>query len=167
MIKAIFAVDYWGGMGYNGTLPWPAHKEDFQYFKSQTLNNIVVMGRRTWDDPKMPKPLPGRICYVVTSSPINVPQVKTLSGPDIKTKIVAIQNNFPKLHVWIIGGPNLLLQTKSIIDELHITHMKGSYRNDCKIDLQKFLLGFRVTGAKPSSDRACNWMTYKNIDIFR
>lgn len=166
MIKAIFAVDHWGGMGYNGSLPWPLHKEDFQYFKTQTINNVVIMGKRTWDDPKMPKPLPNRICYVVTNNSITVPGVKTIKG-DIIPKIKDIQLNFPKLTVWIIGGPNLLMQTKTLIDELHVTHMKGSYKNDCKIDLQKFLLGFRVTSAKPSTDRDCNWMTYKNIDIFR
>ena len=167
MIKAIFAVDHWGGMGYNGTLPWPPNKEDFQYFKRQTLNNVVVMGRRTWDDPKMPKPLPNRICYVATSSPLSNYNVRTIQGDNISEKILAIQNNFPKLTVWIIGGPSLLLQTKNIIDELHITHMKGSYRNDCKLDLTKFLLGFRVTSACASSDKTCNWLTYKNIDIFR
>lgn len=167
MIKAIFAVDHWGGMGYNGTLPWPNHKEDFQYFKSQTVNHIVIMGRRTWDDPKMPKPLPNRLNYIVTNTPIRNYNVKTLQGDNIPQKILDIQANFPKLHVWIIGGPNLLLQTKSIIDELHITHIKGSYKNDCKIDLTKFLLGFRVTSAKASNDKECNWLTYKNIDIFR
>ena len=67
MIKAIFAVDVWGGMGYNGSLPWPHHREDFQYFKDQTTDHIVVMGLRTWVDPKMPNPLTIRICYVSTN----------------------------------------------------------------------------------------------------
>ena len=66
MIKAIFAVDYWGGMGFSGSLPWPHHREDLQYFKEQTDNNVVVMGRRTWDDPKMPKPLPNRTHVIIT-----------------------------------------------------------------------------------------------------
>jgi dihydrofolate reductase len=167
MIKAIFAVDYWGGMGFNGSLPWPTHKEDFQYFKDNTINNIVIMGRRTWNDPKMPKPLPNRICYVATNTKLNNSLAKTISGPDIDQKILNIQKNYPKLHVWIIGGPSLLLQTRHILDELHITHMKGSYKNDCKLDLSKFLLGFRVTSAKASTDKDCNWMVYKNIDIFR
>ena len=59
-IKAIFAVDKFGGMGFNGSLPWPHHSEDLAYFKEQTTNHIVVMGRNTWEDPKLPKPLPGR-----------------------------------------------------------------------------------------------------------
>jgi dihydrofolate reductase len=164
MIKAIFAVDHWGGMGNNGTLPWPHHSEDLQYFKEQTLNHIVVMGRRTWDDPKMPKPLPNRLCYVATNRSIDYN--RTLKG-DLKTEIKNLQTKFPKLNVWIIGGPDILLQTKSLIDELHITHFKAGYRTDVKLDLHKFLLGFRVMSSKPSTDRNCNWMVYKNIDVFR
>lgn len=164
MIKGIFAVDHWGGMGLNGTLPWPLHREDMKYFKDHTVNNIVIMGRKTWDDPAMPKPLPNRVCYVVTNRPIE--GARTIQG-DLDTKINAIQTNFPTKDIWIIGGPTLLSQTRHLLEQLHITHFKAGYKTDCKIDLNKFLLGFRVLSAKPSEDRQCNWMTYKNIDIFR
>lgn len=166
MIKAIFAVDHWGGMGYKGTLPWPHHKEDLQYFKSQTENDIVVMGRRTWDDPKMPKPLPNRTTYVVTNRPIVGYHVTSISG-DIKQHLENIQKLYPKKTVWVIGGPEILMNTRYVFDEVHITHFKGQYHSDTKIDLKKFLNVFRATSAKPSSDRSCNWTTYKNIDIFR
>ena len=46
MINAIFAVDYNGGMGFNGTLPWPHNPEDLANFKSTTEQQVVVMGRR-------------------------------------------------------------------------------------------------------------------------
>lgn len=166
MIKAIFAVDYWGGMGYRGSLPWPHHKEDLQYFKSQTENDVIVMGRRTWDDPKMPKPLPNRTNYVVTHRPIVGYNVTSISG-DIKEHLENIQKIYPKKNIWIIGGPEILMLTRYVIDEVHITHFKGQYQSDTKIDLKKFLNVFRATSAKPSSDRTCNWTTYKNIDIFR
>ena len=70
MIKAIFATDKFGGMGFNGTLPWPHHSEDLSYFREQTKGHIVVMGRNTWDDPKMPKPLKDREVYVATHKPL-------------------------------------------------------------------------------------------------
>lgn len=167
MIKAIFAVDYWGGMGYKGSLPWPHHSEDLQYFKEQTLDGIVIMGRRTWDDPKMPKPLPGRTTYVATHRPLfGYTSVRTLRG-DLANSIKQIAENNPKKTVWIIGGPGLLMETKDLVDEVHITHFKGQYRTDANIDLRKYLSLFRATSACPSSDRKCNWTTYKNIDIFR
>ena len=111
MIKSIFAVDYWGGMGLNGSLPWPHHSEDLQYFKEQTDGHVVVMGRKTWDDPKMPKPLPNRITYVATNRPLfGYSGVKTIRG-DLEQQILKIKDAHPDKTVWIIGGPDILLAT--------------------------------------------------------
>jgi dihydrofolate reductase len=166
MIKAIFAVDHWGGMGLNGTLPWPSHSEDFQYFKQQTVNQVVIMGRKTWDDPKMPKPLPDRISYVVTSTPIRQEGVYTIQSNVIE-RIQRIADFHANKTVWIIGGPTLLEATKDIIEELHVTHFKSQYKTDAQLDLRRYLSTFRFMGCRPSSDRSCTWVRYKNVDIFR
>mgnify|MGYP003343293857 FL=1 len=166
MIKSIFAVDHWGGMGLNGSMPWH-HKEDLAYFKEQTQGQIVIMGRRTWDDPEMPKPLPGRTTYVVTSRPLfGYAGVKTIRG-DVAAAIKKISQDNPNKTVWIVGGPQLLLDTRDLVDEAHITHFKGQYRTDVQIDLRKYLLLFQARSACPSLDKKCNWTVYKNIDIFR
>ena len=164
MIKAIFAVDVWGGMGYNGSLPWPHHREDFQYFKEQTTDHIVVMGRRTWDDPKMPKPLPNRICYVATNRPVD--KAIRITG-DMTEEVKKLKRYYPDKTIWIIGGPDLIMSCKEIIDEVHVTHFKGQYRSDTKMDLRKLLNTFRATGAWTSTDKKCTWTIYKNVDIFR
>lgn len=164
MIKAIFAADVWGGMGFNGSLPWPSHREDLNYFKEQTMGQIVVMGRRTWDDPKMPKPLPGRLCYVATNRPVE--KAIRIQGDMIK-EIKKIRKYYPNRTIWLIGGPELILSCKDIIDEIHITHFKGQYRCDTKMDMKKLLSTFRAYGAWPSQDRKCTWTVYKNVDIFR
>lgn len=168
MIKAIFAVDHWGGMGFNGSLPWPHHKEDLQYFKEQTKNHIVVMGRRTWDDPKMPKPLPDRTTFVVTNRPLlaSYENVKTIKG-NICAQIKNIEKANPNKVIWVIGGPQILIDTIDLVDEAHITHFKGQYRTDTKIDLRKYLRMFQARSAGPSLDKKCTWMTYNNVDPFR
>ena len=53
----------------NGTLsiPWYV-PEDLQYFKQLTLNNIVIMGRKTFETLKN-KPLAERINIVITRNP--------------------------------------------------------------------------------------------------
>ena len=61
------AVDEEWGFSKNGTMPWPKNTEDLQHFKTTTKNNVVVMGRLTWDDPFMPTPLKNRINILVTS----------------------------------------------------------------------------------------------------
>jgi dihydrofolate reductase len=167
MIKSIFAVDYWGNLGYKGSLPWPHLKEDMKYFKEMTEGHVVVMGRKTWDDPKFPKPLPNRINYVITSKPLTgYKDVKTLSG-DLSKEIKKLESLYPSKTIWIIGGAKIIEETKSIVDEAHVTHIKGQYRADTKVDLKNYLRWFRAYSACPSKDGRCNWTTYKNIDIFR
>ena len=164
-IKAIFAVDHWGGMGFNGSLPWPHNKEDLQYFKEQTENNVVVMGRRTCNDPKMPKPLPNRITYVFTNKPIVNYNVTSISGNE-RDHLLNISKLYPYKTVWVIGGPNILMSAKDIFSEVHITHFKSQYRTDVKIDMRKFLQFYAITRARPNAERTCNWCVYKNLDIF-
>jgi dihydrofolate reductase len=53
MICTIFATDQMGTFGNRGTLPWPIDPEDMAWFREHTLNQIVIMGRNTWNDPKM------------------------------------------------------------------------------------------------------------------
>lgn len=167
MIKSIFAVDYWGNIGYRGSLPWPHLKEDMKYFKELTTGHVVVMGRKTWDDPKFPKPLPDRINYVATTKPLlNYPEVKTISG-DLKSEILKLEKLYPTKIIWIIGGAKIIENTKDLVDEAHITHVQGQYRADTTVDLRKYLRMFRAYSACPSKDRRCTWMSYKNIDPFR
>ena len=67
MIKAILACDDEWGIGKNGDLPWPHNPADLRWFKNNTLNSVVVMGKSTWDSlPR--KPLPNRENLIVTTS---------------------------------------------------------------------------------------------------
>jgi dihydrofolate reductase len=163
MIKSIFAVDPWGGMGYKGSLPWPHCKEDLQHFKNLTDGQIVIMGRKTYDDPKMPKPLPNRTTYVITHRPLM--GVFTIQG-DIKSRIDEIARTNPRKTVWVIGGPDILMTLKDITKEAYVTHFRGQYRTDVQIDLRKYLNVFQARSAKSHPEYTCNWMMYKNIDIF-
>ena len=162
MINGIFAVDARGGIGFNGTLPWPHNKEDLKNFKTITEGQVVVMGRRTWDDPKMPKPLPGRTNYVLTNRPISTRGVRTISG-NIVEQLQELQNVHSGKHIFVIGGVQLLEESSIVMDHLYLTHIKGSYRTDTRINLDRFLLSFRALSAKPSDDRSCTFMVYKNL----
>ena len=60
MIKAILAVDEKGGVSKHGSMPWPKNLLDMKWFVENTKNQIVVMGRKTWDSLPI-KPLPIKI----------------------------------------------------------------------------------------------------------
>lgn len=167
MICTIFATDQMGTFGNRGTLPWTVNSEDMTWFREHTLDQIVVMGRRTWDDPKMRKPLPDRINCVVTSRSIDgYPSVRKLSG-DYKKQIRELQTLFPNKNIFILGGPDLIMDCKDLIDYAYVTHRKGAAFSDVRIDLRAFMVGMRITSSRPSSDKMLNFSIYKNVDIFR
>jgi dihydrofolate reductase len=165
MIRSIFSVDQRGGLGNKGSLPWANDPDDMAWFKQATEGHVVVMGRRTWDDPKFPKPLPNRTCVVLTSQRF-VPGAITMQG-DSALIVKEIAETFSTKHIWIIGGADLLMQTKDLCDEMWIAHRKGAYFTDVRIDMHRYMASTRIMSSEPNEKRTINWCTYKNIDIFR
>jgi len=166
MICTIFATDQMGTFGNRGTLPWPMHQEDMDWFREHTLNQIVVMGRKTWDDPKMRKPLSDRINCVISSKALQQSSVRRLSG-NYKTQIKELQVLYPQKNIFIIGGPTIIMECKNLIDYAYVTHRKGAAFSDIRIDLRAFMTGMRITSSRPSTDKMLNFSIYKNVDIFR
>lgn len=143
MIIGLFAVDNTGGMGIDGHMPWPHNKDDMQWFKKTTQNQIVVMGRKTWEAPDMPKPLPGRTNVLFTNEFIERDDIEQIRG-DVSEALKEIQKSNKKTNVFVIGGPNLLNQAKPVLEQLLITRIPGEYINDTSIDLAEFLNGFTL-----------------------
>jgi dihydrofolate reductase len=161
MINALFAVDQYGGMGFNGTLPWLHNSEDLANFRQLTSGHVVVMGRRTYDDPKMPKPLVDRTVYVVSNRLI-ADSVYQISG-NINEELLEIEKRYPDKTIWVIGGANLLEQCDGIFDKLYLTHFKGSYKIDTKLNLKSFLSGWNPIRATAPANNNCTFVIYENI----
>ena len=144
MIKAIFAVDLQGGMGKDGSLPWPHDKEDMQWFRNATTGHVVIMGSNTWLDPAMPKPLPNRHCAVVTNQDISLfPEAHdVIAGSALIPSIQLIETQNPGKDVWIIGGAKLINSTKHLFKEIYLTLFYDEFDCDVKIDYKKLLEGF-------------------------
>jgi dihydrofolate reductase len=160
MINAIFAVDFNGGMGFDGSLPWPHNAEDLQQFKDLTTGHVIVCGRRTWDDPKMPKPLPNRTVYVATHRPVTYAQ--PFSG-DIKTKLLELESANPGKKIFVIGGAEILQSVQPILDRIYLTHIRGSYKADTRIHVKEFLTGFSPVRAQVSRDFQSTFVVYDPI----
>lgn len=161
MINALFAVDKYGGMGFNGTMPWPHNPADLKNFKHLTDDHVVVMGRRTWDDKNMPKPLKGRITYVATSKSF-LQHTAVISG-DMKEALQELEAKHPDKTIWVIGGPELLSQCDGMIDRMYVTHYKNGYRSDTKLNLKTFLAGWMPKTAYAEPDQTFTTVVYENI----
>jgi dihydrofolate reductase len=154
MISAIVAATPQGGIGFNGTLPWPKNSEDLKWFRHHTENHIVIMGRNTWEDPAMPKPLPNRINYLVSST---LPEsryrglIKWIPGNPVEN-IPKIAQEYPDKTVFIIGGQQLFESCQPIIERVYLTRFKSNYRTDVRLHLDRWLSNFQCRSVKPGQD---------------
>jgi dihydrofolate reductase len=151
MICSILAATNLGGIGNRGTLPWPKHKEDLAWFKEHTTNQVVVMGRKTWDDPLMPKPLPNRINCVFSNNPLEGFIARRLHG-DTQLEVKKLQDQFPNRKIFVIGGRELYESTEPIVERVYLTRMKGAWFTDTRIDLDKYLACFRIKSVRPGTN---------------
>lgn len=151
MICSILASTSMGGIGNKGTLPWPKHKEDLAWFKEHTTNHIVTMGRKTWDDPMMPKPLPNRVNCVFSNRDLNTHVARRLSG-DAEDQVVTLQTQFPTRDVFIIGGKELYESTNNVVQRVYLTRMKGNWWTDTRIDLERYLACFSIKSVRPGTN---------------
>ena len=167
MIISILASTNTGGIGNRGTLPWPHNKEDMRWFAQHTTGNIVVMGRNTWDDPKMPKPLPNRENYVVSSRHVAQQYqhlVKWIPSNPVEN-ILQLQKDNPSKDVYVIGGRQLYEATESIVDRVLLTRIKGAWFTDTRIQLDSMLACFQIKSVKPGDN--CTYETWDRVMFFK
>ena len=144
MIKAIFATDLQGGIGRNGSLPWPHDKEDLRHFREHTTGHIVVMGSNTWLDPMMPKPLPNRTNVVVTNQSVDLfrEHAEVVIGAELRPSLQVLENQNPGKIIWIIGGAKLLKSCHPYIKEIYLTTFCDNFNCDVTIDMNEYLKNF-------------------------
>lgn len=137
MIRAILACDDNGGVGKDGSMPWPHNSKDLKWFKENTAGHTVVMGSTTWESPQIPKPLPKRTNILVTSRKDQFPGAQHYITGDLKHEIGLYADDNPGVITWIIGGANIIEQTLGIIDEFYLSRIPGDYKCDTHLPLDK------------------------------
>lgn len=148
MINAIVAVDEQLGIGANNTMPWPKNKADMKWFRDNTYNGVVVMGRRTWESIGK-KNLPNRINVVITTNDISNPiphnseeeQPHWMVHGNIEIILRDLERMYPNKTIWVIGGANIFQQAMPFVEKLFITTIKGDYNCDVFLD-KKSIDGF-------------------------
>ena len=136
MIKAIMAVDEKGGISRGLSMPWPKNSIDLKWFKENTVNNVVVMGRKTWEDPFMPTPLKSRINVLITNK-----NKELIEGADyylsgnVNNEIQNIQSEYTNKDIFIIGGSEIINLTFNLIEQFYLTRIYGNYNCEKFIDV--------------------------------
>ncbi|MEM1133957.1 MAG: dihydrofolate reductase [Pseudomonadota bacterium] len=162
-LTAIVAMDENGVIGSSNTLPWKM-KSDMAFFKETTLNNAVIMGRKTFDS-MGGRCLPKRRNYILTHSlsllPVSHKEcVSVNSIPEVLYKSA----NRPKRikDVFVIGGASVYEQFNDFVDRYIVTIIRKSVEGgdaffDCEplFNKEKWASKTLLEGqAKPGVDEA-------------
>ena len=121
------ACDNGGGVSKDGTIPWPKNTKDLGWFKKNTINNVVVMGSKTWTDPLMPWPLPNRVNVLATTREKEFPGADKYICGDLNKKLKNLKKEYDNKTIWVIGGPNIIEQTIESIEEFYLSRIPGKY----------------------------------------
>ena len=161
MIRAIMATDDNGGISKNGSMPWPKNSSDLKWFKKNTLNSVVVMGRLTWIDPCMPTPLKNRINVLVTNqNKENYSGADEYIAGDIMNNLLELAKRYTNKNIYIIGGTKVLSQLFELIEEFYLTKIYGDFNCDKNIDLQKIKESMTMI-KKIENDETCHFEIWK------
>jgi dihydrofolate reductase len=136
MINCIVATDQNGGIGYNGSMPWPHLKGDMAWFKTVTTGNVVIMGSVTWKSLGC-KPLPNRVNIILSrkNDYCNADSsVHTLNDPD--TALAFCANEYPDKEIFIMGGGVIYTTYLDIVDRFYVTEIDTSYQCDAHFDIR-------------------------------
>ena len=132
MINCIVAVDRNQGIGFNGQMPWPYLKGDMAWFKKMTDNQIVIMGKKTWNSIGGKK-LPNRINLVISRNPVSdcdMSFAMTDIALDTAVKL------WPDKEIFIIGGSAIYQHYLDIVDRFYVTEIDADYQCDTFFDLE-------------------------------
>lgn len=142
MTSLIVAVDDNNAIGFKNDLPWGYIKEDMKWFVSQTKDNVVAMGRNTWDS--LQKPLPNRVNIVITSND----QYSKVDGIDKIAKdhrdLELMDACYPNKELFIIGGAMLYQTMAHLVDTMYISRIRGVYEGDTFFDPDTYLADFHL-----------------------
>lgn len=124
MLGVIFACNEEGLIGQNNAIPWTI-KQDLKFFRLTTENNIVIMGRKTFES--IGKPLENRINIVVTSkNPLNLDDNLYFSK-DFESALALAKMLAKDKDIFVIGGKELIEKALPICDEVYRTLVFKKY----------------------------------------
>lgn len=132
MINCIVAVDKGQGIGYKNSMPWPHLPGDMTWFKQQTMNNIVIMGRKTWESLGC-KNLPNRINIVISRLPV---QGCHQSFNSTEAALSYCKKLFAAKEIYVIGGGIIYEQFLPSIERFLITEIEEQYECDVFFDIE-------------------------------
>ena len=128
ILSVIVAMAHNRVIGLNNQMPWhlPA---DLAWFKKNTLNKPVIMGRKTFES--IGRPLPNRHNIVISRQIESIDnKISNVSWVKSIDEAISLAQAQQPDEVFIIGGGNIYQQVLPLIDRLYLTHIDAELQGD-------------------------------------
>lgn len=185
-VSAVVAVNSNWGIGNNNQLLYHI-KEDMKRFKKLTENNVVIMGRKTFDSLPNRTPLSNRINVVITTdkhkqfTKKDFPEINAklyyLPMYEVKKLLKRCKNKNIKEEIFVIGGQSIYEQLLQFCNNVYVTKIDddkkadtffpnldldniwNEYATSCNTDLEKKLsFKFCIYSKEKERNNDCiNW----------
>ena len=161
-IKLICAVSKNNVIGNNNKLPWNI-SEDLKRFRELTSENIIVMGRKTYDS--IGRPLPKRENLVLSKNKkLKIENVKVFNTP--QEILDFYHKREEEKDLFIIGGNYIYELFIEYCDYLLITFVDKEYKGDAyfpKIDWTEWELTKEEKKSDDQENLTYYFRDYKKI----
>lgn len=159
-VNAIAAMGKNRQIGLNGKLPWHDQSE-LVHFKWSTLDQIVIMGRKTYES--IGKPLSGRHTIVVSSkggeNKSNLFFVRTPQEAIELAKFMKGPDDFRQ--VWVCGGSSIYEALLPYISTFTISQME--YDGEADTYLPEFEKDFHCSSMVHAKGEKFKIYTYERV----
>lgn len=119
-LTLIAAIGKNGEIGKNNDLIWHL-KEDLKFFRKNTINKQIVMGRKTLES--LPKLLPKRKHLVLTHQDLDIEGVKTFKS---KEELLEYLKEYDE-EIMIIGGASIYSEFIDLANRMLLTEIDAEY----------------------------------------
>ena len=162
MLSIIAAVTKDNAIGKDGKIPWDI-PEDLLYFKQLTLNNIVIMGRATYDS--IGDVLSNRINIIVTRDRDFKQENAIIAySPE---EAIDIAEQLDANEIFVIGGSSLYDHFINKVDRMYLTyvhlHIPDADRYFPKFDNSQWLSKYSLVRVSENTKTKYQFMTLGRI----
>ena len=126
-MKLIVAVDRNWGIGYKGQL-LVSIPNDHKMFRKETLNKVIVYGRKTLETFPLSQPLDRRTNIILSRNPDY--QVRGAVVVHSIEELLKELEKYDSEDIYIIGGESIYRQMLPWCDTAHVTMIDYAYQAD-------------------------------------
>ncbi len=108
-------------IGCDNKIPWNI-PEDFKWVRQNTIGQVIVMGRKTYES--IGRPLPGRENIVISRTMPPTPGITVLGSLD------EVENIKTEKEIWLFGGAQIYQQGLPRCADLYLTIIQQEVKGD-------------------------------------